>query len=264
MKNISVSPQWKVYGNTADLQKPYDVSVVMPSIGRQEIIKAISSIFQQNVSRIQVLIGIDKPQEHLLFLDEFLEGCPKHITVNVFYPGYSTSVRHGGITLAKDGGALRSILSQLANSKFVTYLDDDNWWESTHLSDLLHAIQNKAWAFSLRYFVHPHSKNKICIDEWESVGPGKGIFLQKFGGFVDPNCLMINKEMCWQCLPLWNFPLTGDPKGMSADRNIFNFLKNHSEPGATGKASTFYVLDPHDGLHNTRLSLIGENYHKAL
>jgi hypothetical protein len=236
----------------------------MSSIGRQEIIKAISSIFQQNVSRIQVLIGIDKPQEHLLFLDEFLEGCPKHITVNVFYPGYSTSVRHGGITLAKDGGALRSILSQLANSKFVTYLDDDNWWESTHLSDLLHAIQNKAWAFSLRYFVHPHSKNKICIDEWESVGPGKGIFLQKFGGFVDPNCLMINKEMCWQCLPLWNFPLTGDPKGMSADRNIFNFLKNHSEPGATGKASTFYVLDPHDGLHNTRLSLIGENYHKAL
>jgi len=264
MKNISVSPQWKVYGNTAELQKPYDVSVVMPSIGRKEIIKAISSIFQQNVNRIQVLIGIDKPQEHLLFLDEFLEDCPKHITVNVFYPGYSTSVRHGGITLAKDGGALRSILSQLANSKFVTYLDDDNWWESTHLSDLLHAIQNKAWAFSLRYFVHPHSKNKICIDEWESVGPGKGIFLQKFGGFVDPNCLMINKEMCWQCLPLWNFPLSGDPKGMSADRNIFNFLKNHSEPGATGKASAFYVLDPHDGLHNNRLSLIGENYYKAL
>ena len=51
---------------------------------------------------------------------------------------------------------------------------------------------------------------------------------------------------------------------MSADRNIFNFLKNHSEPGSTGKASAFYVLDPNDGLHNHRLSLIGENYHKAI
>jgi len=263
MENLSIAPQWKVFGNTTNLQMPYDVSVVIPSIGRKEIIRAISSIFQQNVNRIQVLIGIDKPQGSLLFLDEFLQECPKHITVNIIYPGYSTSVRHGGITPAKDGGALRSILTQLANSKYVTYLDDDNWWESTHLSDLLTAIRNKAWAFSLRYFVHPHSKNSICIDEWESVGPGRGIFLQKFGGFVDPNCLIIDKALCWQCVPLWSIPLNGDLKGMSADRNIFNFLKNHSEPGATGKASVFYVLDPNDGLHSQRLSLIGENYHKA-
>jgi hypothetical protein len=40
MENIVLSPQWKVYGNTDELQKPYDVSVVMPSIGRKEIIKA--------------------------------------------------------------------------------------------------------------------------------------------------------------------------------------------------------------------------------
>jgi glycosyltransferase involved in cell wall biosynthesis len=264
MENISLSPQWKVYGNTDELQKPYNVSVVIPSIGRKEIIKAISSIFEQNVNRIQILIGIDKPKESLLFLDDFLESCPKHITVNIFYPGYSTSVRHGGITLAQDGGDLRSTLTQLANSKYVAYLDDDNWWESTHLSDLLAAIKNKAWAFSLRYFVHPDSKNIICIDEWESVGPGKGIFLQKFGGFVDPNCLIIDKELCWQCISLWNIPLNGDLKGMSADRNVFNFLKNHSAPGVTGKANAFYVLDPNDGLHNHRLSLFGENYHKAL
>jgi glycosyltransferase involved in cell wall biosynthesis len=161
MENIGLPPQWKVYGNIDEPQKPYDVSVVMPSIGRKEIIKAISSIFQQNVNRIQVLIGIDKPQESLLFLDEFLQNCPNHITVNIFYPGYSTSVRHGGITLAKDGGALRSTLTQLANSKYVAYLDDDNWWDSTHLSDLLSAIKNKARAFSLRYFVHPHSKKNL-------------------------------------------------------------------------------------------------------
>jgi len=263
VEKISISPQWKVYGNTTELQKPYDVSFVMPSIGRKEIIKAISSIFQQKVDRIQVLIGIDKPQDNLTFLDNFLEDCPKHVTVNVFYPGYSTSLRHGGMSLAGDGGTLRSTLTQLANSKYVAYLDDDNWWGDTHLSDLMAAIKNKAWAFSLRFFIHPHSKNTICIDEWESVGPGKGIFLQKFGGFVDPNCLIIDKELCWQCIPLWSIPLKGDVKAMSADRNIFNFLKNHSSPGATENASTFYVLDPNDGLHSQRLVLFGVNYNKA-
>jgi hypothetical protein len=43
VEKISISPQWKVYGNTTELQKPYDVSVVMPSIGRKEIIKAIEN-----------------------------------------------------------------------------------------------------------------------------------------------------------------------------------------------------------------------------
>ena len=94
--------------------------------------------------------------------------------------------------------------------------------------------------------LYTHTLKKICIDEWESVGPGKGIFLQKFGGFVDPNCLLIDKELCWKCISLWNIPQNGDAKGMSADRNIFNFLKNHSEPGSTGKASAFYLLDPND------------------
>lgn len=263
MASNHLTPQWKVYGNLDDLQKPYDVSVVMPSIGRKEITRALSSIFQQNVNRIQVLIGIDKTQDNLLFLENYLEGCPKNVTVNIFYPGYSTSIRHGGITLAQDGGAIRSTLSYLANSKYIAYLDDDNWWESTHLSSLLAAIKDKAWAFSLRHFVHPHSKNVICIDEWESVGPGKGIFHTQFGGFVDPNCLMINKEISWGCIPLWNIPLKGDPDGMSADRNVFNFLKIHSEPGATGKASVYYILDPNDRIHPQRLGVLGEKYDRA-
>lgn len=264
MSNEFCTPQWRVFGNTSDLQTPFDVSVVMPSIGRRDIIKAVESIYlQENVGRVQVLIGIDKPQHDFSFLYDFLGQCPKSISVNVLYPGYSTSVRHGGVILAKDGGALRASLTHLANSKYVAYLDDDNWWGNNHLSTLLNAVKDKAWAYSLRYFVHPITKTQICIDEWESVGPGKGVFHKKFGGFVDPNCLIINKFLCWQCISLWNLPLNGDEKGMSADRNIFNFLKNFSEPGSTGIASAFYVLDPKDGMHSFRISVMRDRYDKC-
>jgi hypothetical protein len=253
-------PYWKIFGDTTNLQQPYDVAVVMPSIGRPELTRALSSIFEQTLNRIQVMVGIDKPQGDLTFVEEFLQGCPSNVTVNLIYPGYSTSVRHGGLTLAKDGGALRAVLTQMANSNYVAYLDDDNWWGRTHLSDLLGVIKDKAWAFSLRYFVHPASKKTICVDEWESVGPAKGLFADSFGGFVDPNCLMIDKEKCRQCISWWNVPLAGDPKGMSADRNVFHCLNKHSPPGATGKASAFYVLDPNDGLHALRVKLIGSRY----
>lgn len=263
IKPMSFGPQWKIFGESRDLQKHYDVAVIIPTVGRREIIKSISSVFQQQLDRIQLLIGVDRPETDLSFLENALGNCPKNISANLIYPGYSTSIRHGGLTLSKDGGSMRSVLSQLANSRYIAYLDDDNWWDKTHLTDLLNAIRGKSWAFSLRYFVHPVSKKVICIDDWESVGPDKGIFHQKFGGFVDPNCLMLDKEQCGQCLSLWNIPLKGDPKGMSADRNIFNYLKNHSPPGATKNASVFYVIDPNDGLHRIRLELMGLKYIQA-
>jgi len=45
----------------------------------------------------------------------------------------------------------------------------------------------------LRWFVHPQSRRSICVDQWETVGPERGIFQERFGGFVDPSCLMLNK-----------------------------------------------------------------------
>jgi len=148
-------------------------------------------------------------------------------------------------------------LTHLANSNFVAYLDDDNWWAKTHLEDLLVAIKNKAWAFSLRYFVYPPPEMRMVLDQWESVGPGKGVFLQNFGGFADPNTLMINKELCWECISLWNFPLGNDPDGMSADRNVFNYLKDHSEPGQTNKGTVFYKISPKDANHQNRMYALG-------
>ena len=254
-------PQWRVFGNTQEIQTPFDVAVVMPTIARPSAIKALRSIYAQtNVGRIQVLIGVDKAKHDLSALIDVLKACPDHITACLFDPGYSTSVRHGGVHLARDGGSLRAVLTLLANTQYVAYLDDDNWWGPKHLADLLTAMKGRDWAFSLRWFVHPQNLRPVCVDEWESVGPGRGIFLNKFDGFVDPNCLMIDKMRVWECVSLWSIPVTNDEKGMSADRNIFNFLKNKSPPGETGQASVFYLMDPNDVMGSRRHQLLGALY----
>ncbi len=160
-----------------------------------------------------------------------------------------------------DGGALRAMLTYLANSPYVAYLDDDNWWAPEHLTQMRAAIDSAEWSFALRWFVHPQTRRPACIDIWESVGPGQGLFNDRFGGFVDPSCLMINKVACPLAAHHWLFPLEGDP--MSADRSVFEFLsKNHKARG-TGRPTVYYALQPTDGMHPVRLKLMAGAYERA-
>lgn len=246
---------------SAGLQTTMDVAVVIPTILRNSLVEALHSVFAQDFAgRIQVLIGVDQPVGDLDLIDIACRARPSNCVVQVVYPGYSTSVRHGGLCPARDGGVLRCILTYLANSPFIAYLDDDNWWDPQHLRRLRDAIEGQDWAYSQRWFVHPLSRRPVCVDAWESVGPGKGVFAEDFGGFVDPNCLMINKLACAEAIPCWNYPLPRDAKAMSADRRVFSVLRNHRRVGATGEPTTYYLLDPADQMHPARLKHMGARY----
>jgi glycosyltransferase involved in cell wall biosynthesis len=251
----------RTYADT-DLQEPMDAAVVIPTVLRSSLPRALHSIFAQKFpGRIHILIGIDTIKGDLTAIEDACAARPPNCAVQVFWPGYSTSVRNGGLTPPGDGGALRAMLTYLANSPYVAYLDDDNWWQPEHLYLLRRAMDDAEWAFSLRWFVHPETSRPVCVDVWESVGPGQGIFKENFGGFVDPNCLMINKVACPLAPHHWNFPLQVDQ--MSADRNVFAFLSQRHKPRATGRPTVFYTLNANDGLHPTRLKLMGSAYDEA-
>ncbi len=260
--DASLLRTWNASGT--DLQAQSAVAVVMPTILRPSLARALASVFAQEVAgRVQLLIGIDKPQGSIEMLEAICRMAPSHCVVQALYPGYSTSVRHGGLCDARDGGALRTILSYMANAPLIAYLDDDNWWGPRHLATLARAIAQVDWAFSLRWFVHPETARPICIDQWESIGPGGGGVYENSGGWVDPNCLMIKRVSCAQVLPCWTVPLPGDQHGMSADRVVFEYLRRHRKYAGTGEASAFYVLDPADGLHPMRLELMGDAYRES-
>ena len=242
-----------------DFQKPFDAAVVIPTILRPTLLRSVKSVFSQTLpGRVQVLIGIDNANGDRQILDALHAACPERFGITVVDPGYSTSVRHGGLHPARDGGVLRTVLSYLANSRYVAYLDDDNWWENEHLADLHRAIEGVAWSFSHRWYVDSESGKKICIDRWESLGPGKGVFSEKAAGFVDPNSLMIDKLICEPVLRWWSRPLPGDNNGMSSDRHVFAELSQNYPYRETGKATCNYVMDPTDRLHRFRQSWIGE------
>lgn len=246
------------------LQEPADFAVVMPTILRATVADAIKSVFEQSFpGRVQLLIGIDAAIGDIDMIEQICRSVPDRHSALLFYPGYSTSRRHSGLHFAYDGGALRTILSYLANSRNVAYLDDDNWWSPDHLSSLHEMLSGgNQWAYALRWFVHPGSRRPICRDEWESVGPGKGMF-SKIGGWVDPNCLAIDKFACEGVLRWWSIPLRNSRKAMDADRRVFRILRTQYRGAGTGRYTVYYEINEADRQHPQRLHAIGAQHYMS-
>lgn len=229
-----------------DLQTPFDVGIVMVTVVRDTLAQAMRSVFEQEFSgRIQVLVGIDRWQGERVLIDQLRSECPSHIALTVLDLGYSTSRRNGGVYPSHYGGALKTILSYAANSRYVTYLDDDNWYAPNHVTTMLAAVAGKAWAFSLRHFVDENSGALICPDTWESMGPGRGVYGKAQGGFVDTNCFFIDTIACNDVFPEW--AMTRFAGGTGGDRQVLDRLRGR--PWGTNDAHTVFYRTRLVGQH---------------
>ena len=239
-----------------DLQQPFAAAVVIPTVLRPTLQRAVASVFAQELDApIQVLVGIDRPLGSVQQLDYLQALCPPNRHLTVIDPGYSTSVRHGGVHPNRYGGSLRTALSFLANSRYVAYLDDDNWFAPNHIGDLLQAIQQHDWAFSKRWYVHPANNTPLCVDDWESVGPDAGVYADDSGGFVDTSTLMLDKINCAATLHSWSQGFY--PEGDGEDRILFDAMRQAQLHGkGTNLASCYYTLDPNDGYYDFRRQLL--------
>ncbi|WP_448189263.1 tetratricopeptide repeat protein [Azospirillum sp. sgz301742] len=230
-------------------QAPAEVAVVIPTILRPSLLRAVRSVFCQNFSgRIHLLIGIDVPLGDPAIIDTLRDECPPHIMLTILDLGYSTSRRHGGLYSNFYGGALRTILSHAANAPLVAYLDDNDWFAGDHLATLCQAIAGKQWAFSYRWIVDPATLWPICRDEWDSVGPGQGINAANFGGFVQPSTLMIDKTVCHRMLHLWS--MAAFPDGSGEDRLVFDELSENYAGAASGRFTTYCTASAEAVLHD--------------
>jgi hypothetical protein len=238
-------------------QAPCDAAVVVTTVLRPTLGRSLRSVFAQKFSgSIQILLGIDSPTEDMAVVREAARECPPSCLLSVLNLGYASAACRGGLYPGASSGALRTILSYAANSRRVAYLDDGCWWAPDHLHTLCQALAGRDWAFSLRWYFDPQSQQPLGIDEWEAVGPDAGIFKARFGGFVPASCLMLDKVVCEPVLRWWSFPLPGDSRALSEDRNVFHFLREQYRWGSTRQASCYFVLDPEDGMHRQRLDWI--------
>lgn len=234
----------------------HTVAVVIVTTCRLSLARAVRSVYRQRLEgRIQILIGVDcDPNRQLdALLAELVPQCPSHVTISLINLGYSTSLRHGGVHASFYGGSLRSALTLLADSRVVVYLDDDDWFRDDHCAHVLAAIEGKKWAFSYSVYADGNTGQEYCVDEMESVGVGRGIYAERFGGFVRPSGLAIDKLQLLHVVHLWSCAAFAGGDG--EDRLVFEQLRKEPH-GCTGVASVCMALDPKDSMHGRRVAFM--------
>jgi len=207
-------------------------TVIRPSLER-----AVESIFAQDIAgRVQILVGVDKPLGGWPLLEQLWRRAPPHRALSVLYPGYSTSVRHGGIYPALDGGCLRTVLTLLANACHVAYWMTTTGGRRTISRPLLTAVRDS----SLPTLSAGLSTTSRRADLCRSValdGVRASVLPGMDRGFCDPNTLVIDKRACFSLLSSWSLG-----PGDMADRVFFRALRENFQGRGTHRATCYYTI----------------------
>ena len=127
------------------------ISVITSTIGRPELRQCIESTAKQTI-KCTHYVFVNGPRFHAsakAILDDYPE-------VKAFYLPEETGDYGVGPSMA-DVFAAGPFLTR---SKWVCFLDDDNWFDETHVESLwlLASKHNLKWAFSLRKLVAPNGE----------------------------------------------------------------------------------------------------------
>ncbi|MBY4127359.1 glycosyltransferase [Rhodococcus fascians] len=132
------------------------VTAVIPTVGRDSLRAAVDSVVAQTAST-DVIVVVDRPSE-LPSVQSMLSGVSCRIV--------ATEGKRGG-------GFARNLGSQLADTEFVAYLDDDDWWVPEKIASQLSLCAQRdpsrdVLAAARMYFHRARSSSVIPTHSWTS------------------------------------------------------------------------------------------------
>lgn len=154
------------------------IVVITPTIGTKYLQQAINSVTQQTI-----------PTEHMVIVDGRLDN-PFTVHPNTKVVHLSENTGHDGY----NGHRIYAAFPMLTDADFIFFLDEDNWYEPTHVEKLVNFIQEKdlQWAYSLRNIVRQDG-SFVIQDNCESLGIWPSVFAPNHH-FVDTNCYAFKRK----------------------------------------------------------------------
>ena len=167
------------------------VTIITPTTASDQLNDALNSIDRQTYKNIQHLVVVDGFDKYGVKATKMLEGASRStafaLPYNTGYDNYNGHRIYGAMSFIEQGD-------------FLVFLDQDNWFEDTHIESLVEVIKaGNEWAYSLRKIVAQDGEY-ICNDDCESLGRWKSIL---YDHFIDVNCYMIPKMAAIAFAPYW-------------------------------------------------------------
>jgi len=212
------------------------VTVITPTTGAPYLRQAIESVKNQTYDNIQHLVVVDGQPKGRVIAKEY----PHIDIIDLPYPTGTNRF---------NGHRIYGASVYLAKGDLVCFLDEDNYYDYTHIESLVDVIQRgNDWAYSLRKIVDKDG-NHVCLDDCESLGKWESCIGDYF---VDVGCFFLPKMIAIQTSPIW-YRKAREPGVPEVDRMLTHVLRNNNLKYDT---NANYSLNYRTG--NTQLSVQSE------
>jgi len=205
------------------------ITIITPTTGQKDRLQKLhESIENQNVPYVHILLWDNKREEGAENNDNL-----RYHTVTKFGITYNIVIPDNMVNGIAAGSALRSIGLVASNTPYVTFADDDVWYEPEHFQSLLYNIKQKEWAYCKRkIWVEKNNQLEyIGVDEFESVGddPSRKVPYQ----MVDNSSMIFTRKFGVSAACLYR-----ETNEYNDDRLMYAFLNRYAgEPGKTNLAT---------------------------
>lgn len=207
------------------------ITVITPTTGKDSLFELKKSIAAQTLGKDKIrhiLLWDNKREEGFLYPD------PESLTVknpsDVEDDITNCIVIKDSVVKGKAyGSALRAIGLMIANTKYVTFADDDVWYDDNHLQSLVGAISSgHEWGYCGRK-IWTSGEEYLGKDVFESVGdsPNRRVPYE----MVDNSSMVFTRRFGSSAAVLYR-----ETTQYNDDRLMYEFLKNHGgDPARTNQ-----------------------------
>lgn len=200
-------------------------AVITPTIGTHHLKQCLESVARQTYRNVKHYVYIDGKDK----VDVVLEMTKD-------YPNVSHVVLDENVGKGFYGHRVYAASSFLTNADVICYLDEDNWYETTHIFDLLKKYKEGCdWCYSLRRIVDKEG-NYLCNDDCESLGKWPTAHNSSVY-HVDTSCFSVKQQVALAIGHGWYGQ-------WGADRKFFELARKHfPKYDCTGRYTLNYRLD---------------------
>jgi hypothetical protein len=165
----------------------------------------LSSVAEQTYTSVEHLVVVDGAECQ----DSVLNGLEECSTLKREPLLLTLPVRTGKNGWL--GHRIYAAIPCLLDSDFVCFLDQDNWFEPTHIESLISLVLASGCqaAYALRR-IHDQSGAFICNDDCQSLGPLECSYDNPNERHIDTNCWLLPTRVAVDLARHWLRPLTGD------------------------------------------------------
>lgn len=191
------------------------VTVITATTGNKHLYDALLSVKKQtykNIEHYVVIDGFERKKDALKILKSFPD-------VKLLVLPYSTGKDN------YNGHRIYGAGTYLCNGNYVTFLDEDNYYEPDHIRSCVDLVkQGYDWVYSFRNIIDQDG-NFLCEDNCESLGKWKSVLNDNF---VDVGCWFLSKQSALMVTPLWYRRARHPQEQPEVDRIITSTLMQHA------------------------------------